>query len=79
MHKACRLLQERLRSFRRAVDKGMRQAVDAGLARELFVHEDNLQMSLAPFLHNKRRARAPFHAAFRCTPCLALACARASP
>ena len=53
--------QERLRAYRQAVDGAARSkqlagAVDLGLARELFIYEDNLNMTLAPFLHQRRCA-----------------------
>ena len=54
------MMQERLKLIEKAVaaaEKDRSKAgcwLDAGIAREMLMHEDNLSMVLAPFLHGNR-------------------------
>lgn len=54
------VLQERLRLIEKAVAAAekdparARKWLDANIAREALMHEDNLSMVLAPFLHGNR-------------------------
>ena len=54
------LLQERLKAAEQAVANALKHPtrakyfVDSKYVRELLMHQDNMSMVLAPFLHGKR-------------------------